>query len=354
MQAVSSEIVRLNDELSEAKAKEDYQYAQLKNQMKASYMSKGKDNLVSILLECNSIRGLLNTTRYMEAVLDFNQRKLAEFRELQAQISQKKEEVETKQSEIDEYQNALDGKYSELYELTGEVMDDLDATNSSISNARNNLASFNLQLQNLDSKMKALESQTAAAQAQLAQQIAARLAAGEKEYTGGSYAASASELEWLAATIQAEADGESYTGKLAVGSVIMNRVKSSVFPNSITGVITQSNQFASYRSGKVELIINNGPNSTCIQAAKEVLDGARVGDYLFFMTKPYADHYGIKDYTMIGNHAFFYTWNTGNGGGSSKPSEESNDEEEPANEQQDDEGSEYIDEPTEEYVEQDA
>ena len=69
-------------------------------------------------------------------------------------------------------------------------------------------------------------------------------------------------------------------------------------------------QFASYRSGKVELIIANGPNSTCIQAAQEVLDGARVGDYLFFMTKYYADYYRISEYDMIGNHAFFYRWIT--------------------------------------------
>ena len=54
--------------------------------------------------------------------------------------------------------------------------------------------------------------------------------------------------------------------------------------------------------------MQNGANSTCVQAAQEVLDGARVGDYLFFMTKYYADYYGIAEYTMIGNHAFFYNW----------------------------------------------
>ena len=47
-----------------------------------------------------------------------------------------------------------------------------------------------------------------------------------------------------------------------------------------------------------------------MQAAQEVLNGARVGDYLFFMTKYYADYYRIAEYTMIGNHAFFYRWVT--------------------------------------------
>ena len=185
----------------------------------------------------------------------------------------------------------------------------LDVTNSNISLEKGKLRDFDTKLVELDKTMKSLESQTAAAQAQLAKQVAARLAM-KKEDTSGSYAASGSELEWLAATIQAEAGGESYTGKLAVGSVIMNRVKSSAFPNDIKSVITQNMQFASYRSGKVELIIANGPNSTCVSAAQEVLNGARVGDYLFFMTKYYADYYRIADYTMIGNHAFFYRWVT--------------------------------------------
>jgi hypothetical protein len=152
-----------------------------------------------------------------------------------------------------------------------------------------------------------------------------------KEDTSGSYAANATELEWLAATIQAEAGGESYTGKLAVGSVIMNRVKSSAFPNTITAVITQNLQFASYRSGKVELIIANGPNSTCIQAAQEVLDGARVGDYLFFMTKYYADYYRISEYTMIGNHAFFYRWITNDGDDDMEEGGDEGGEEQPEN-----------------------
>ena len=90
----------------------------------------------------------------------------------------------------------------------------------------------------------------------------------------------------------------------------MNRVKSSAFPNSVIGVITQNMQFASYRSGKIEYFIERGPNSTCLRAAQEVLDGARIGDYLFFMTQYWADYYRIISYTMIGNHAFFYRWET--------------------------------------------
>ena len=56
--------------------------------------------------------------------------------------------------------------------------------------------------------------------------------------------------------------------------------------------------------------MQQGASSACVKAAQEVIGGARVGDYLFFMTKYYADYYGIAEYTMIGNHAFFYRWVT--------------------------------------------
>lgn len=308
---VSSQILDLDEKLRKTEKKEQKQYKQMKRQIKSTYMSQGRGGLVSMLYQSNSVRDFLNTTVYVEAVVKYNTMKIQKYRKTQEEIKEKRAVLEEKQAEIDSYQEVLDGKYSELEELTDQVMDDLDETNSSISSEVNKLANYDTELKNLDAKMRNLEAQTAAAQAQLAQQIAARLAAsGQKENTGGAYSASGDETKWLAATIQAEADGESYTGKLAVGSVIMNRVKSSNFPNSIVGVITQNMQFASYRSGKVALIMNMGPNSTCMQAAQEVLGGARVGDYLFFMTKKYADHYGIKNYTMIGNHAFFYSWTT--------------------------------------------
>lgn len=306
---VSAQIVQLNNELNTAKEEERTQYELLKNQLKSTYERGGSGSMLMMLFTSGSIQEFLTKTEYISAIVSYDQRKIAEYQALEADIQAKTELVEAKQSELDAYQETLDEKHEEIADLTDAVKGQLDSTNSNISSEKGKLASYNQQLSDLDAKMKALEAQTAAAQAALAQQIAERLAL-TREDTGGAYAATATELEWLAATIQAEAGGESYTGKLAVGSVIMNRVKSSAFPNTVIGVITQNMQFASYRSGKVELIIANGPNSTCIQAAQEVLGGARVGDYLFFMTKYYADYYRISEYNMIGNHAFFYRWVT--------------------------------------------
>ena len=305
---VSAQIIELENQLSEAKAQEKDRYDMLKLRLKSTYENGGdKGFLRMIFFGSNTLKDILTKAEYLDAIMDYDNRKIDEFQVLQQSIREKTEEVKQKEAEIDAYQDQLDAKYDKISSLTDTVRGQLNTTKNSLSSEQGKLEDYDKKLSELDARMKELEAKSAAAQAQLAQQLTARLARS-KEDTSGSYAASADELTWLAATIQAEADGESYTGKLGVGSVIMNRVKSSAFPNSVIGVITQAKQFASYRSGKVELIISSGPNSTCIQAAQEVLNGKRTGDYLFFMTRYWADYYGIADYTMVGNHAFFYRW----------------------------------------------
>ncbi len=335
MSRVSAQIVSLNDELNETRKLLEEKRTLLAKRIKNVYEKGGSKGMLRTILEANSFRDILTRYEYANAMIRYERQRIAECKELEKELEAKVAEVEEKEAELNSYQEDLDDKYTQLESLTDEIQGKLDVTNSSISAEKGKLRDFDVKLVELDKTMKSLESQTAAAQAQLAQQVAKRLAM-KKEDTSGSYSASGSELEWLAATIQAEAGGESYTGKLAVGSVIMNRVKSSAFPNDIKSVITQKMQFASYRSGKVELIIANGPNSTCISAAQEVLGGARVGDYLFFMTKYYADYYGISDYTMIGNHAFFYKWVTKakqSTSSSSEDEEEESQEEAPSEEQ---------------------
>ena len=144
----------------------------------------------------------------------------------------------------------------------------------------------------------------------LAEELARAQADGTVEDTSGAIAATASDVQILAATIQAEADNQSYEGKLAVGSVIMNRVKSSKFPNTIYGVVSQERQFASYTSGMVDAILQKGPNDSCVSVANEVISGKRNGNWLFFMTKAAADNFGIVEYTQIGDHVFFLVWKT--------------------------------------------
>ena len=140
--------------------------------------------------------------------------------------------------------------------------------------------------------------QEAAAAAQNAQSTQEN---GASVTTSAAVSASTSDTQLLAAIIQCEAGGEPYAGQLAVGAVVMNRVKSGSFPNSISGVVYQSGQFTPASSGKLARVLSSGKiSSSCYQAAAEALSGAdNTGGAKYF-------HAGTSGSgTVIGTQIFY-------------------------------------------------
>lgn len=90
--------------------------------------------------------------------------------------------------------------------------------------------------------------------------------------------------ELMASIIFCEAGNQSYEGQVAVGAVIMNRVKSGTFPNTIEGVIYQSGQFAPVATGWLNKVRNSsGYTQTAMQAAIDALNGSNpIGNCLYF------------------------------------------------------------------------
>ena len=119
------------------------------------------------------------------------------------------------------------------------------------------------------------------------------------------------DLYWLSRIIHAEAQGESYQGKVAVGNVVLNRVSSSQFPNSIKGVVFDKQNGYTQFSPVIDGTIYNTPNNDSVRAAKEVLAGARpVGGALYFLNPQKSTNFWItsnrKYMTTIGKHDFYY------------------------------------------------
>lgn len=111
--------------------------------------------------------------------------------------------------------------------------------------------------------------------------------------------AGSGDLAMLAALIECEAGGESYTGKVAVGAVVLNRVRSGSFPNSISEVIYQSGQFSPVSSGKFQNVLSRGARSDCYEAAAAALAGENpVGNCLYFNS-------GSGRGIQIGNQHFY-------------------------------------------------
>lgn len=110
-----------------------------------------------------------------------------------------------------------------------------------------------------------------------------------------------SDVTLLAALIQCEAGQESADGKLAVGAVVMNRVRSGSYPNTVSGVINAPSQFPPATNGKVAQVIASGPSAACIEAAQSAINGAtNVGGATHFR----AVSSGMSG-IVIGNHVFW-------------------------------------------------
>ena len=107
----------------------------------------------------------------------------------------------------------------------------------------------------------------------------------------------ASEIKLMAAIIFCEAGNQSHTGKVAVGAVILNRIESSRFPNTLEGVIYQSGQFTPAMTGKLARVLRSGNiPSSCYRAAEDAFNGENpIGNALFFNTHTgkfrLGDHY---------------------------------------------------------------
>lgn len=135
------------------------------------------------------------------------------------------------------------------------------------------------------------------------EELAAQKAAKAKKASASSAATSASadDITLLAAIIQCEAGSEPYEGKVAVGAVVLNRMRSGRWPNSISGVIYQRGQFGPVSNGSLSRALSSGNiSSSCRNAAAEALAGSDpTGGKMFFHRA------NGRSGRVIGNHVFY-------------------------------------------------
>lgn len=116
----------------------------------------------------------------------------------------------------------------------------------------------------------------------------------------GAVAADADELRLLGALIYCEAGNQSYEGMVAVGAVVMNRVRSGAYPNTIHSVIYASGQFTPAMTGKVAKVYEGNVPELCLQAAQAAINGeTTVGDATHFRRA------GKREGYVLGDHVFW-------------------------------------------------
>lgn len=291
-----AEIILAEEELAETEAERAQQYEDMKVRIQYMY-ENGNKTVWEMLVESESMTDFLNQTEYVTAINIYDRNMLVEYQKLQEEITAQKESLEEEKIELIAIQEQLQENQKSVNTLIAATRERLDESSRNAAEAQSDVEELETKIAKMIEYEKQLEIQKA-------REDAARLAAiraeEEEDTSGVVYVAADSDDYLLGAIIECEAGGENYEGQIAVGSVIMNRVKSSYFPNTISGVIYQGGQFSPVASGRLAYRLEAGVSSSCLNAAREVLNGNITLNSLYFRTNN-----GIISGTVIGNHVFY-------------------------------------------------
>ena len=216
--------------------------------------------------------------------------------------------LENKQGEVSALASSTSGKISQH-------VSDIAAAQADLDGKSNTLANQQEVLKQLIAEKKKIEAQIEAAKAaeiigSLGDVTGVRTT--ELEYVQyGAYGASDDEVKALATLIYCEAGNQGAEGQLAVGAVVMNRIRDPRFAQGdIMSVIRAPKQFSPVTSGRFDLMLTDGADSvteSCYNAARRAIAGeSNVGNRTFFRT--YANYPALSG-LVIGAHIFSYTWN---------------------------------------------
>ncbi len=305
------------NDLEAAKEKEKEQYAAMKKRIQFMY-EMDTEGMLEVLLSAENFADFLSKGEYIVSIHNYDREMLEEYRATKNEIAAKEQKLAEDEKLLADLQEQQEGKKQELAALVDSTSEKLGAAKKQLASAQADVASYEAEIERQKAYEAELEKQKAAEDAKRMEEIKRQEAemrqqnavkkqeTGGKEdskgngNSGGGSQGSSSDLSLLAAIIQCEAGGESYEGKLAVGSVVMNRVRSSHFPNTVAGVIYQGGQFSPVASGRFASVLASGADASCTQAAGEVLGGNITINCLYFRKND-----GSIPGTIIGNHVFY-------------------------------------------------
>lgn len=289
------EIDKTNEELEAAKKTEEEQYASMKKRIQ--YMYEKQNNVVlELLIESGSFSDLLNRTDYIEELSAYDRRKLEEYKATKKEIEDKEALLQSEMSDLSSYQAQSEAEQSRVSGLVSKTSGNISGYSSQISAAEQDAQAIESDIDQQDENIKALK-------AQLQKEIEMSKLAAQSSWRDISQVSFADGDRYLLANlIYCEAGGEPYQGKVAVGSVVINRVLSSVYPDTVVGVIYQNKQFSPVASGRLAIALaDSKATDACYQAADEAMSGTtNVGECVYFRT-PIDGLTGIS----IGGHIFY-------------------------------------------------
>lgn len=289
------EIADTQASLEEAKATEEWQYECMVWRVQKMYERNDTSYLNAILSE-ESFDEMLNAADIFESIATYDKEKLQEFKENRRLIEEQEALLQAEKVELDNLKVAAEAEKSKVSGLISQTSNTIAKYADQIDEAEQKALEYEAAIKKKEEDLDYLKKK-------LAEEIAMSQSAANAKWRDISEVTFADgDLYLLANLIYCEAGGEPYAGKLAVGSVVINRVLSSVYPDTVVGVIYQSRQFSPVASGRLDLALaSNKATADCYKAAEEAMSGVtNVGNCVYFRT-PVEGLTGIN----IGGHVFY-------------------------------------------------
>ncbi|WP_026662901.1 cell wall hydrolase [Butyrivibrio proteoclasticus] len=289
------EIENTMAELEAARKTEVSQYASMKKRVQFIY-EKQNFVLFDMLVGATSFANFLNQNNYVEQLSAYDRKMFLQYIETRKSIEAKEAKLKEEKEQLDEYKVKAQAEQSRVSGLVNQ-------TSGSIRQYANDISDAEAKAQALEDQIKAQEADIKKLEAKLAEEIRLSKLAASSAWRNISEVSFADGDRYLLANlIYCEAGSEPYEGKVAVGAVVINRVLSSVYPDTVVGVIYQNKQFSPVSSGRLALALAEGKaTAACYQAADEAMKGySNVGNCVYFRT-PVPGLSGIN----IGGHVFY-------------------------------------------------
>lgn len=289
------QIIETQAALDEAKETESWQYENMVIRVRKMY-ERSDTSFASTILNGSNFAEMLNLADYFERIVAYDQEKLAEFKENRRIIEETESRLQSERAELENLKVAAEAQKSKVSGLIGQTSNLMGQYANQITDAEQAALDYEANLKKAEEDIELL-------QQRLREERAMSQTAANATWRSISEVTFAEGDRYLLANlIYCEAGGEPYAGQLAVGSVVINRVLSSVYPDSVVGVIYQNRQFSPVASGRLALALaSNRATQSCYNAADEAMAGAtNVGNCVYFRT-PVEGLTGIS----IGGHIFY-------------------------------------------------
>lgn len=316
-----AEIDKTQAELEEARQVEAKQYEDMKARIQYMYENP-QESLFSLILEGGSFSDALNRVNYALGIASYDKRMMENYVAQKEAIADKEAELTGEKEALDELHASVEEKQQEVSALArntsgkiGQHVNEIAAAQAELNGQENTLENQRQVLNELIAEKKRIEAALEAAKlAEINSSLEGVTGVQTTDQEGaqyGAYNATEEEVTALAVLIHCEAANQGAAGMLAVGAVVMNRIRDPRFAQGdIMSVIRAPGQFSPVMSGRFDLVLEQDLESVspaCYEAARRAIAGeSNVGNRVFFRTH---NNNPALSGLIIGAHIFSYTWN---------------------------------------------